>query len=372
MLAAWLTLLFAAPEPLDVTLSVPMTLPIASYSPTRELGPVATVSLVAALAAGLRSSTDTVPVEIDGEALTSCRGSISCLLTSQALATTQAQEGQRDAKYLLWVVNLSTVDVSRAGLLLIDLAKARALSNLSGADADAQVLEQAVAARVDRTELRSEADAAAFVHRFLHDVARPALDRAGAWGTPSTLRIPTLPAQVELRIDGVHTATLSKAGGRIIGAPSGMHRLELRAKYFALTSTTIWLEPHQELEVDLAMEPVITPGGVLRQLTRYSGVLAVSLGATATLYGATTSLGPGVNNLCISNTCSRWTRIGGDFAGNGGVPAIPLGVALIAGGLTWLVGSFIEGEDWEAPWISLAAGAILDGSLVATMVSAEK
>jgi len=355
------------PHVTEFVLAPNLPLPIAVYAPTSEPGPVSSDAVVEKLSAAFKAGTAMDPVEVEAYRVASCRGSISCLLASDAPKDLMA-----NAPLLLWVSKISSPAATRAGATLIDVARAKEIVSRGFPDPDAQILEEGAVGSLDRTELRSSEDLERFTEQVLETLARPALEPRGWWGPRGAIFLSNPGVEADVLLDGVGLGRTARDGARLLGAPAGVHALALEAPGFSTTTATVMVSARSETELHLRPELELSLPRVERQAQRWTGVAGAILGITAITYAVSASTPTNTPDLCLSMECRRWVRIGGGISGHGGIPAVPVGVMLVSMGAVWFFGSLFEGEPQDLPWISLLGGAILGGVELGVMLGAEE
>lgn len=374
MLSLLLSLVAATPQP-QIILSTRIILPIVIYAPSPDPGPVTSQQAISAIQALLSAEAFVQPVELDDGVVEECRGSISCVLRSPAFQVAcRGDQDMREPGLVLWIEKLSTNSVSRFGLALVDLKASREILATGPGDRDSDILSHALRARVQRTEVRDSGGLTALIGGFVEEHLRPNLESAGAWGLRGTLVVGELPVPARILIDGSDFGLIPPEGAALVGAPSGPREIRLVAADFVPTTTTVQIPVGGEVELRPEFVHVPTSGATVRKVVRLGALVAVGLGAASTLYGGIAAGEAGTNKLCLSTEfdgCRRWVRIGGDLGGHGGLPAVPVGAAVLATGVTWLVGSLLEGDEWDAPWWSVAVGTALGAITMTAMLAAE-
>ncbi|MBK6689018.1 MAG: hypothetical protein IPG45_31410 [Deltaproteobacteria bacterium] len=305
-------------------------------------------------------------ISLEGEELGACRGRLSCLSKVGLRVVPKA-----DRMLILSLLARPEGDI--ASVLLLNLERTRAaLTEVRDPEA---ATDQRIELELSETGLTWPRDGMAPVstevelRRLLEESVqhafRRSFERAGAWQVYGRLEIGSPVAGLSVMVDGRPVGVTVAGTLRLDNVEVGPRRLAFESVDYVPIHQTIVVSPGDTQQV--ALDPV-----KIRNLTR-SRSLTILAG------GLTTTAGIGLlgfaelDDVRPRSGRGEYLRFGSPPNGrNGEGPAIvPLGLALITAGITWAVGTWLFGEEEEAPIEQWVIGLIAGGSLYVNLMLLE-
>lgn len=322
----------------------------------RVAPPFRGLDLLDAMAESLRRSTTLRAVEVGLDATDSCGGEVRCLF-DRAVHVPGASLGM-------------AVIVSGRGteVLLLSLPAVREVVTRAGPDTDvlAEVLDHAVLATAAAGSFRSPDELAADSTRFVEEVGRPFIEKAGVWGAAASVRVVFGGSPVERLLVNGSTVSAAVAGREVLvhGLRPRTVRLEA-VNAWTRKSASLHVAPGEEARLRLDLEP--GPGVRTARWIIGGGIGAGVAGATL-LVGLSVANANGAPAVCFQSTGAPSPNATCHQA----QPLVGAGAGLVGLGIGALVAGLLlheQGEDglMVVDIVSTLAGAALGAGIGAVI-----
>jgi len=277
-------------------------------------------------------------------------------------------------KLLLFITNITRDgEPDRLSAQLIDTdialeAYHSALREGEDWEANVEALANEKAVSTPRTEVESSAGAAAFVKALFSEHLRASFVEHKVWEPFGRLDLTAAIPGLELRLDGTSIGVTQPGNvTHVTGVLPGKHELRIDGPDIRPFVATIEVVKGQTLALDTALDvrPTQTTR-VAQTMTFVAGAAAIVGGGVVTVLAIATPSGDagGVCYRGVQASCETGQELlrssydSGRFndQNGGGVLLAPLGYSLVAGGATWMLGTWLYTDGDDVPWIPLVAG----------------
>jgi hypothetical protein len=340
-------------------------LSVVLLAPMGALKVIDASALFAGLSQELKTKTDLDVEALEPERAADCAGSLSCLID---------RTRPRSALFLV-LSAVSGKQNDRLSATLVDLRAARrelARPDLKDREAkDAAITEHAVLLRPRAKEIAGAEDLQKWLRDLVAVELRPTLEEQSSWEPFGAIALDGLPKGAAIALDGVTLRVLQTESVRIAGVRPGLRTLTIEhpETETAVVSLEVTRGETEEL-VPVLIKKKAAPSS-LREPLFWTGTGAAVFGAGLFVY-AIAAAGQ-TETVCLTsdpassrcNGIDPLHRSGDDPAGaprffsapGGGLALAPLGYSIFGAGAVWALGALLFGDEREAPWIPLLAGA---------------
>jgi hypothetical protein len=193
---------------------------------------------------------------------------------------------------------------------------------------------------------------------------KPCLEAEGVWNVFSTVRLELPAPGFEIAVDGRVVGSNEGTGFEVEQVREGKRVLSAAHPSYGPWRWEGDLVGAKEYQVRVdAVDLRRAAADTSRRVTRWTAVGAVSIGAAALIAGGIAA-GSRTGTACVQvepGACSLDT-----YERVLGVPLLPLGLGLVAGGVVAGAGVYLDSED-RHPWLPILVSVISSAGLFATM-----
>jgi PEGA domain-containing protein len=307
---------------------------------------------------------------LDGGIMPDCGGKLSCMAervrdeTPEYLLIVSSLPRKRGAQ-----LSITLLDVESA-LREHDLAAKSAPDWQERLEA--LVSETAVLVGPRFVEVEPEAAFDRAIARFVDETLRPVLSARGEWDSFGALEV-SAPAGAVVDVDGKPAGVVAGGVLKIAEVPAGRHTVRIEHKDYLAYEAAVDVPRNLEARLFAALVSKPTEGtGLASRPLFWGGAVMIAAGAAVSTFALVRHKSD-VSVFCFSggpasSACSetkQFQTLGyspnvaptfQDRLNPSGVLALPLGYSTMLTGATWSLGALLFGDDGYATWMELGAG----------------